>query len=149
MKDRGEIDVLLVEDDPSHAELTLIALKEGNLPGKIHLAQDGDEALRLIFSKDMRENQIKLILLDLKLTKLDGLEFLKKIRSDQRTRYIPVVILTSSQNERDIQLAYRWGANSYIVKPVEFESFVGTVSQLGAYWMLLNQPPELGGGERS
>ena len=136
MREEGEI--LLIEDDPSHAELILIALKEGHLPSPAHVAQSGEEALEYLFSHDGR---IKLILLDLKLGKLGGLETLGRIRSEERTRYIPVVVLTSSQNERDIEMSYRLGANSYVVKPVEFEKFIKTVGQVGTYWMLLNQPP--------
>jgi two-component system, response regulator len=141
VKDRKDVEILLIEDDPNHAELTLIALREGNLQGQIHLAKDGDEALHFLFSGDLRDQQLKLILLDLKLNKMDGLELLRKIRSDTRTQYIPVVVLTSSQNERDIMTSYRYGANSYIVKPLEYEKFVRVVSQLGIYWVQLNQPP--------
>jgi len=145
MKDRKDVEILLVEDDPNHAELTLIALKDGNLPGQIHLAKDGEEALRFLFSEDLRDKELKLILLDLKLNKMDGLELLRAIRSDTKTQHIPVVVLTSSQNERDIMTSYRYGANSYVVKPLEFEKFVRVVSQLGIYWVRLNQPPVMGG----
>ena len=145
MKDRKDVEILLIEDDPNHAELTLIALKEGNLPRQIHLAKDGDEALRFLFSGDLRDQQLKLILLDLKLNKMDGLELLREIRSHARTQHIPVVVLTSSQSERDIKTSYRYGANSYIVKPLEFEKFVRVVSQLGIYWAQLNQPPVIEG----
>ena len=136
MKEEGEI--LLVEDDPNHAELILIALKEGHVPSQAHVARDGEEALEYLFS---HERRIKLILLDLKLDKLGGLEVLGRVRSDERTRYIPVVVLTSSQNQRDIEMSYRLGANSYVVKPLEFEKFAKTLAQVGAYWMLFNQPP--------
>jgi len=145
VKDRRDVEILLVEDDPNHAELTLIALREGNLSGQIHLAKDGDEALRFLFSGDLRDQQLKLILLDLKLNKMDGLDLLRKIRSDARTQHIPVVVLTSSQNERDVMSSYRYGANSYIVKPLEFEKFVRVISQLGTYWVQLNQPPVIDG----
>jgi len=145
VKDRRDVEILLVEDDPNHAELTLIALREGSLPGQIHLAKDGDEALRFLFSGDLRDQQLKLILLDLKLNKMDGLDLLRKIRSDARTQHIPVVVLTSSQNERDVMSSYHYGANSYIVKPLEFEKFVRVVSQLGTYWVQLNQPPVIDG----
>jgi CheY-like chemotaxis protein len=142
-----EVEILLVEDDPSHAELTMMALREGNL-GPIHLAPDGEEALRFLFSGDLAERKLKLILLDLKLIKLDGLELLRRIRSDPRTRHLPVVVLTSSLNERDIKTSYDYGANSYIVKPLEFEKFIRVVSQLGTYWVRVNQPPVAAGEAR-
>jgi two-component system response regulator len=133
--------ILLIEDDPDHAELTLMGLKEANIPETIYVAKDGEEALQFLFSRDGIEAKPKFVLLDLKLPKLDGLEVLGRIKADERSRSIPVVVLTSSQNERDIMMSYRLGANSYIVKPVQFEKFISAVSQLGSYWVLLNEPP--------
>ena len=133
--------ILLVEDDPDHAELTLMGLKEANASDSIYVAKDGEEALQFLFSEDGAEAKPKFILLDLKLPKVDGLEVLRRIKTDERSRSIPVIVLTSSQDERDIMTSYRLGANSYIVKPVRFEEFISTVSQLGSYWLLLNEPP--------
>jgi len=132
----SQVDILLVEDDPSHAELTQLALGDGTR-SSVHRVEDGEEALRYL-SEPRKE--LRLILLDLKLGKLDGLEVLRNIRSDISTRHIPVVILTSSQDERDIEMAYRWGANSYVVKPVKFEEFRRVVSQIGSYWAGTNRP---------
>jgi two-component system response regulator len=142
----NEVEILLVEDNPNDVELTLRALKKHNITNKVHVVKDGAEALEYIFatgayaSRDI--NCIpKVILLDLKLPKVDGLEVLRRIKSDERTKLIPVVVLTSSKEERDLVESYRLGANSYIAKPVDFESFVKAVSELGLYWLLLNQPP--------
>jgi two-component system, response regulator len=142
----NEVEILLVEDNPNDVELTLRALKKNNLTNKVHVVKDGAEALEYIFatgayaSRDI--NCIpKVILLDLKLPKVDGLEVLRQIKSNERTKLIPVVVLTSSKEERDLIESYRLGANSYITKPVGFESFVKAVSELGLYWLLLNQPP--------
>ena len=133
--------ILLIEDDPDHAELTLMGLKEANIRDIIYVAKDGEEALQFLFSVDGVEAKPTFVLLDLKLPKVDGLEVLRRIKADERSRSIPVVVLTFSQNERDIMMSYRLGANSYIVKPVQFEKFISTVSQLGSYWVLLNEPP--------
>ena len=142
----NEVEILLVEDNPNDVELTLRALKKHNITNKVHVVKDGAEALEYIFatgayaSRDI--NYIpKVILLDLKLPKVDGLEVLRQIKSNERTKLIPVVVLTSSKEERDLVESYRLGANSYIAKPVDFESFVKAVSELGLYWLLLNQPP--------
>jgi len=142
----NEVEILLVEDNPNDVELTLRALKKNNLTNKVHVVKDGAEALEYIFatgayaSRDI--NCIpKVILLDLKLPKVDGLEVLRRIKSDERTKVIPVVVLTSSKEERDLVESYKLGANSYIAKPVNFESFVKAVVELGLYWLLLNQPP--------
>jgi two-component system response regulator len=140
------IEILLVEDNPNDAELTLRALKKNKLANNIVHVSDGEEALDFIFARaSYSERQIKdvpkVILLDLKLPKVDGLEVLKAIKSDQRTRTIPVVVLTSSQEEKDIVESYRLGVNSYITKPVDFDKFVEAVKTLGLYWLLLNKPP--------
>jgi CheY-like chemotaxis protein len=142
----NEVEILLVEDNPNDVELTLRALKKHNITNKVHVVKDGAEALEYIFatgayaSRDINYHP-KVILLDLKLPKVDGLEILRRVKSDQRTKTIPVVVLTSSKEERDLVESYRLGANSYITKPVDFESFVKSVSELGLYWLLLNQPP--------
>lgn len=141
-----EVEILLVEDNPDDVELTLRALKKVNLANKVFVASDGAEALEFLLATGAyanREvsNSPRVVLLDLKLPKIDGLEVLRRIKSDKRTTVIPVVILTSSKEERDIVEGYKLGVNSYIVKPVEFEKFVRAVSDLGMYWMLLNQPP--------
>ena len=140
------IEILLVEDNPQHVELTLRALRKHNLANNVLVAKDGAEALEFIFATgayDQRqiENGPKVILLDLKLPKVDGLEVLRRIKSDERTKAIPVVVVTTSEQDQDVVKSYKLGANSYIVKPVSFEKFVEAVSQLGFYWMLLNKPP--------
>lgn len=141
------VEILLVEDNPNDVELTLHALQENNIANHVHVARDGAEALDFIFGSNHAQphlpvqNAPRIILLDLKLPKVDGLEVLRQIKSDPRTKAIPVVVLTSSQEERDIVESYRLGTNSYIVKPVDFEQFTRAVRQLGLYWLLLNQPP--------
>lgn len=142
-----EIDILLVEDNPTDAELTMRALKRKNLVNKLVWVKDGAEALDLIFAKGEYsnrnvENLPRLILLDLRMPKVDGLEVLQNIKADERTRKIPVVILTSSKEDRDIVESYKLGVNSYVSKPVEFDEFIDAVSTLGFYWMLINNPPE-------
>jgi len=138
--------ILLIEDNPNDAELTLRALRENNLANEIKLLDDGEKALNYIFcrgefsGRDQSENP-KLIILDLKLPKVDGLEILRELKSSDATKSIPVVVLTSSQHETDVITSYKLGVNSYIVKPVEFDKFVDAVRQLGLYWMLINQQP--------
>ncbi len=140
------IEILLIEDDPNDVELTLHAFKKNKLTNHIHVVRDGAEALEFLFSSGTfvgrdPNNTPKVILLDLKLPKVDGMEVLRRIKSDERTRSIPVVVLTSSREQRDIVESYRLGVNSYITKPVDFNKFTDTVRQLGLYWLLLNQPP--------
>ncbi len=140
------LEILLVEDNPSDVELTLRALRKHKLANKVYVTKDGAEALEYIFANgtysDRKiEDRPKVIFLDLKLPKVSGLEVLKKIRDDERTKTIPVVILTSSREEQDIIESYRLGVNSYIVKPVNFDNFMRAVSELGLYWLLLNEPP--------
>jgi CheY-like chemotaxis protein len=140
------VEVLLVEDNPADEELTLHALKTQLLANSIKVVRDGAEALDYIFHTGAFADRTagdrpKVILLDVKLPKVDGLEVLRRIKSDPRTRSIPVVVLTSSHEERDVVDSYSLGVNSYIVKPVDFSQFAEVVRQLGLYWLLLNQPP--------
>jgi len=143
--------ILLVEDNPDDVALTLRALKKNNISNKIVVASDGVEALDYLSGTGAYAGhdivQPELILLDLKLPKLDGFEVLKKVRADPRTRFLPVVILTSSKEQRDIVDGYGLGANSYIRKPVDFQQFVEAVRQLGLYWLILNERPS-GAAER-
>jgi CheY-like chemotaxis protein len=141
-----EVEILLVEDNPSDAELTSRALRKKNLLGRLYHVKDGAEAINFIFGEGEfasgREvNRPKLILLDLKMPKVSGLEVLRKVREDDRTKMIPVVILTSSKEARDISQAYILGANSYIEKPLEFDKYMAAVSEIANYWMGLNLPP--------
>lgn len=145
MTDR-QIEILLVEDNQDDVELTLHALRRENLANHIHVARDGEEALEFLFcngahSERTFEPPPKLVLLDLKLPKVDGMEVLKRIKADSRTSTIPVVILTSSKEERDLVQGYGLGANSYIQKPVDFQQFRDTVKSVGLYWLLINQAP--------
>lgn len=144
------IEVLLVEDNPDDVRLALHAFKKHNLANTIHVTRDGEEALDFLFCTGPYTHRSlmpkpQFILLDLKLPKIDGLEVLKRIKSDERTKMIPVVIMTSSSEQRDIIESYKLGVNSYIVKPVDFDKFTESVRQLGLYWLLLNQLPPLHG----
>ena len=144
-----QIEILLVEDSPDDVELTLHALRKENLANNIHVARDGEEAIEFLFGDGsnadrFRERPPRLILLDLKLPKVDGMEVLRRIKGDERTRMIPVVILTSSREERDLIEGYRLGVNSYIQKPVDFDQFRETVKTAGLYWLLINQLPVRG-----
>ncbi len=144
--DLDEIEILLVEDNPTDAELTIRALKKKNLTNNLVWVKDGAEALEFLFSTGSYSKGNmglpKLILLDLRMPKVDGLEVLQRIKKDERTKKIPVVILTSSKEDKDIVESYALGVNSYVSKPVEFDEFTEAVSTLGLYWMLLNKPPE-------
>jgi two-component system response regulator len=140
------VDILLVEDNPHDAELTVRALKKRNLANHLFTVEDGAEALDFIFSQGQyaqrqAADHPKVVLLDLKLPKLNGLEVLRTLKADARTRPIPVVIVTSSHEDPDIQAAYNLGANSYVVKPVEFDAFTEAMSHIGFYWLLVNQVP--------
>jgi CheY-like chemotaxis protein len=146
MTDTHAVEILLVEDNPHDLELTLRALRKANLTNRIQVARDGVEALEFIFGEGAYANRKiedapRVILLDLKLPKVDGMEVLQRIKSDGRTRTIPVVMLTSSKEQRDVLESYKLGVNSYIVKPVNFERFVAAVQDLGMYWLLLNEAP--------
>jgi CheY-like chemotaxis protein len=148
MSETTSVEILLVEDNLEDLELALRALRKANLTNRILVARDGAEALDFIFGEGVHagrkiEESPKVILLDLKLPKVDGLEVLQRIKSDPRTRTIPVVVLTSSREQNDIVESYKLGVNSYIVKPVNFERFAEAVQQLGMYWLLVNQPPRL------
>jgi two-component system, response regulator len=136
------IEILLVEDNPADVELTLAALRRNHLANEIHVARDGEEALDYLFGCRGAENSatLKLVLLDLKLPKVDGLQVLRAIKQDERTRALPVVVLTSSREDRDILESYHVGSNSYIQKPVDFEQFRDMVRQIGLYWLVVNQP---------
>lgn len=145
---KAPLEILLVEDNPQEAELTIRALKKRTLANHFVHVHDGQEAVDFIFNRGRyQESEAyempKVVLLDLKLPKLDGLEVLRQIRADERTRLMPVVVLTSSREDRDVVEAYALGANSYIVKPVDFEKFLEVVSNMITYWILLNELPSL------
>ena len=137
--------ILLVEDDPRDVELTLTALEDYKLANEVVLARDGKEALDYLYCRGAfatRPNENPAVmLLDLKLPKVDGLEVLKQVRSDEHLKFIPVVILTSSREERDMIRSYQLGANAYVVKPVDFHEFVNAVKELGVFWAVINEPP--------
>ncbi|MEO6067434.1 MAG: response regulator [Gemmatimonadota bacterium] len=133
-----DVEILLVEDDDADLELTLHALKQHRLANRIHVARDGEEALRFFENGGRVE---RLVLLDLKLPKVSGLQVLERLRADERYRTLPIVVLTSSREEPDIERCYALGVNSYIVKPVEFEKFSEAVGKVGLYWLLINEAP--------
>ena len=141
------VDILLVEDNAEDAELAIHEFRKHNMANNLFHVIDGEEAIDFIFAEGKYagqreiENAPKLILLDIKMPKVNGIEVLQKIKSDERTHGIPVVMLTSSREDPDIKKCYNLGANSYIVKPVNFEGFIQAISNLGFYWLLLNQPP--------
>ena len=140
------VEILLIEDNPFEAELAIRSLKKYNFANNLHHIDDGADALDFIFARGKYESathasQPKLILLDIKLPKVDGIEILRQLKANEKTKKIPVVILTSSKENQDVVACYELGANSYIVKPVDFDSFSRAVAELGMYWMLLNNPP--------
>ncbi len=140
------MEILLVEDNPEDAELTMRALRKNNLANKVFHVKDGEEALDYLLRRGKYDGRAahdcpKMVLLDLKLPKVDGIGVLRRIKSDDKIKSIPVVVLTSSHEDRDLAECYRLGANSYIVKPVEFDNFIKAVTELSLYWMLLNKPP--------
>jgi CheY-like chemotaxis protein len=141
----GEVEILLVEDNPSDEELTVHALRREKLANNIQVAHDGEEALNFIFCRGIYAARLfeapRVVLLDLKLPKVNGLEVLRHIREDTRTKFIPVVVLTSSKEDVDIVKSYQLGVNSYIQKPMDFEQFRKTIQELGLYWLVTNQPP--------
>ena len=146
MQEIGPIEILLVEDNPADAELTLRALQKHHLANKVFWVKDGAEALEYLFGTGAyagRDVSLpKLVLLDIKMPKVDGIEVLRRVRDDERTRLIPVVVMTSSTHDRDMIESYRLGVNSYVVKPLSFGAFAETVSGIGFYWVLTNQTPE-------
>jgi two-component system, response regulator len=140
------VEILLIEDNPSDIKLTLKALQKHSLANKVTVLKDGAEALDFIFAEGMysdRNNKElpKVIFLDLKLPLVDGIEVLRKLKSEESTKKIPIVVLTSSKESKDIEECYKLGVNSYIVKPLDFEKFIESVSNLGLYWVLMNEPP--------
>ena len=148
MKSDKPVDILIVEDNPSDAELTIRALKKSNLANHVFVAENGEEALDFIFSRGAFSNRdrsktLKVIFLDLKLPKVSGLEVLRAIKGNELTKQLPVVIITSSKEDADIQEAYALGANSYVVKPVDFDSFTHAINQTGLYWLYMNVPPKV------
>jgi two-component system response regulator len=142
----NEVDILLVDDSQEDVDLTLHALRTENLANSFFVARDGEEALEFLFCTGPHagrsfDHPPKLVLLDLKLPKIDGMQVLKRVKSDERTRIIPVVLMTSSKEERDLGSGYNLGANSYIQKPVDFDEFRKMVKLLGMYWLVINRPP--------
>jgi two-component system response regulator len=145
MTERGSIEILLVEDNPHDVELTLRAFRQSKIANRIDVVRDGEEALAYLFRTgvhaDRGNDNPRVVLLDLKLPKIDGLEVLRRVRADAELKTLPVVVLTTSREERDVVESYRLGVNSFIVKPVDFSQFTDVVQQLGLYWLVLNQPP--------
>ena len=137
--------ILLIEDSPDDVELTRLAFQQNRIANEIAVAASGDEALRCLFGDDGGREplDVSIVLLDLKLPKVSGIEVLRQIRANERTRFIPVIVLTSSDEQRDLVDSYRLGANSYVRKPVDYNEFVEAVRQLGIYWLLVNQPPPI------
>ena len=147
MTDLQQVEILLAEDSPADAEMTLRALRRNNLANKVHWVRDGEEALDYMFCRGAYESRNralspKLVMLDIKMPKVDGIEVLRRLKSDAALRAVPVVIMTSSSEQRDLVESYHLGVNSYIVKPVEFEAFHETVAKIGLYWVLTNRVPQ-------
>jgi two-component system response regulator len=148
MSEEMPLEILLVEDNAEDVELALHALKKHNLANRIQVVRDGAEALDFLFARGAYRDRDsapgpRVVLLDLKLPKVDGLEVLRQVKADPRTRTIPVVVLTSSREERDVVASYELGVNSYILKPVDFQQFTEAVRTIGLYWLLLNEPPKV------
>jgi two-component system response regulator len=141
MKIHNAVEILLVEDNPDDAGLAIHALKKHNLANNLLHLQDGEEALDYLFSSDLASTP-KVILLDLKMPKVDGIEVLRKLKADERKKMIPVVVLTSSKEDRDVLEAYQLGVNAYIVKPVDFDKFAKAIGEIGLFWLILNQAPK-------
>lgn len=147
MDEYESVEVLLAEDNPSDAEMALRAFRKNNFANKVHWVKDGEEALEYVmctgrYAGRNTSHSPKLLLLDLKMPKVDGIDVLRQLKSEERFKTIPVVIMTSSNEERDVVETYRLGVNSYIVKPVDFSKFVATVAEVGMYWMLTNRVPQ-------
>lgn len=147
MKNFDPVEILIVEDNPIDAELTLRALKKSNLANELYVAEDGQEALDFIFCKGQfasrnPENALKVIFLDLKLPKINGLEVLREIKSNPETKKMPVVVVSSSKEDPDIKAAYELGANGYVVKPVDFDDFIKSMQNTGLFWLLVNESPK-------
>lgn len=148
MAENNEVEILIVEDNPHDAEMALRALRKNKLANNVLVVEDGEEALDFLFARGKfagreKTNKPKIILLDLKLPKVDGMEVLREVKSNEETKIIPVIVMTSSKEEKDIVNSYKLGVNSYIVKPVDFDKFVEAVRDLGLYWLLLNQYPSI------
>ena len=146
MTEADHVEILLVEDNPADAEMTLRALRRNNLANKVHWVKDGEQALEFMFRTGAYTGRApaavpKLVMLDIKMPKVDGIEVLRRLKAHDETRTVPVVVMTSSNEERDVVESYRLGVNSYIVKPVAFEAFTDTVSKIGLYWVLTNRVP--------
>jgi CheY-like chemotaxis protein len=147
MLELEQVEILLVEDNPDDAEMTLRALRRNNLANKVHWVKDGEQALEFMFRTGAYAGRDpaavpKLVMLDIKMPKVDGIEVLRRIKANEETRTVPVVVMTSSNEERDVFETYRLGVNSYIVKPVQFEAFLETVAKIGLYWVITNRVPK-------
>ena len=147
MRDKDVGEILLVEDNPRDAEMTQRALRKHNLGNRLRWIKDGADALDYLFCTGAYADRVpnrppKLVLLDLKMSKVDGIEVLRRIRAEERTRHVPVVVMTSSSEERDVAETYRFGVNSYVIKPIAIDSFLAAVSEVGLYWVLVNRVPE-------